>query len=38
MLTEAGKTAEAQLNLSELFDMARKTGFAMDDLTAGKLR
>lgn len=32
-MTEAGKTAEAQRNLSELFDMARKTGFAMDDLT-----
>ncbi|SFJ50558.1 tape measure domain-containing protein [Sphingomonas sp. NFR04] len=31
--TALGKATEAKENLSELFDMARKTGFAVDDLT-----
>lgn len=31
-MTEAGKTAEAKRNMGELFEMARKTGFAVEDL------
>lgn len=31
--TAAGKSTEAKQNLSDLFSMARKTGFAVEDLT-----